>query len=83
MIRVVARHIVDAEGTLIGDFPPSEIQGLIDLLDRYDIHLDDSDALEFSVPNWDGDNPHPIQFVDVKTGAGTSRLVMEVLFGSW
>ena len=33
MIRVVARHEEDAESVLVGDFAPSEVRPLLELMD--------------------------------------------------
>lgn len=70
MVRVVLRHVNDTEGRLLGDFPPSEIRPLMELLD--------------STPIYAGDDPcvvspgAPSQFVS-HGGPGAPRFVLEVL----
>lgn len=43
MIRVVLRHVYDADGAIVGDFPPSELDALIDRLRSTEIYLSDHD----------------------------------------
>ena len=72
MIRVVLRHIDYAEGLLIGDFPPSEIPALIDLLVRTRIVFsDEADDCRLSP-----DLRH--QIIQFETEKST-RAVMEIL----
>ena len=39
MIRVIARHVEDAKSILVGDFAPSEVRPLMELLDEYPVNL--------------------------------------------
>lgn len=41
MIRVVLRHIDDLNGAIVGDFPPSDLDGLIDRLRSTSIYLNE------------------------------------------
>lgn len=73
MIRVVIRHVNDAEGTLVGDFPPADIPVLVDLIRRTPLYMgDESDYAQLA----DLD-VGPLQLV-VAEGS-TPRLVFEVI----
>lgn len=70
MIRVVLRHIDQADGTYVGDFPPSEINQLVDHLAANRIYIDDvcedgalcEDALQWTIttPETSRTSPHVI-----------------------
>lgn len=69
MIRVVIRHVDDAESTLLGDFPPSEIRPMLEVLDTARIYWSD-DADDVSVAS--------TQLV-LAGGNAAPRYVLEVL----
>ena len=48
MIRVVLRHEDDAENVLLGDFPPSEIRPLLELMGTSVIFTPDDDECRLS-----------------------------------
>jgi hypothetical protein len=74
MIRVVIRHINDAEGTLVGDFPPADIPELVDFIRRTPLYMgDESDYAQLA----DLDTGLPLQLI-VAEGS-TPRLVLEVI----
>lgn len=70
MIRVLLRHIDDADGRLLGDYLPSEIDGLIERLMQGRIYWDDeSDDCSLC--------DDPCQWVS--TEEARPRMVLEVL----
>lgn len=72
MIRVVLRHVLEADSILLGDFPPSEVRPLLDLLDQTRIVVNDEwdDVMMFM--------DQPMQLV--QGGRGMSRrYVLELL----
>jgi hypothetical protein len=69
MIRVLVRHVDDAEGTLLGDFPPSEIRPMLEVLDAARIYWSDT-ADDCEVDS--------TQLV-LGGGTGAPRYVLEVL----
>lgn len=65
MIRVVLRHVDDAEGAIVGDFLPSEIDGLIDRLRWTDIYVGEHELCKLDIDpfQWtytDEARPHAI-----------------------
>lgn len=87
MIRVVARHVAEADGVLVGDFPPSEIPALMDLFNepsRLTFITDgDGDHPSASAFYADADDDEWTQFVVTDASKSSPRLVLELLFGSW
>jgi hypothetical protein len=78
MIRVLARHVNDAEGYLIGDFAPGDINDLLDLLRRERVNLGgDAEDATFINPQ-EFEAPSPLQWV--LTDEQRPRLVLEVIF---
>lgn len=71
MIRVVLRHENETEGSLVGDFPPSEIDGLLDRLRFERIYLGD---ISENAKLVDG---NPLQWT--RTVDTRPRLVLEVI----
>lgn len=76
MIRVVVRHVVhESEGALLGDFPPSEIPALLELLESHQTRIYDS-SLENNLRLVE-DTP-PLQLIKVGR-SGSPRYVLEIL----
>lgn len=73
-IRVIMRHIDDADGRLLGDFPPTEIGPLLDVLADTRIYWsDDHDDCALVKDQLPSDC---LQLVDDARGA---RMILEVL----
>ena len=70
MLRVLVRHINDADSTLVGDLPPSEVRALLELLGTTDISWGD----RADVGLYEG-GP---QFIE-SGGMGAPRLCYEIL----
>lgn len=84
MIRVLLRHMDEEAGTLLGDFPPSEMGDLLEALRlgsiRNDLQGASSDTMEFFDPigpNKNGSWEHALQWI--WTPAGMGRWVLEVV----
>lgn len=75
MIRVIARHIDEADGVLVGDYPPSEIDALVELLGSARVHLSDEDYVDVDLLR----DANSLQFI-VDTTGRYPRMVLEILF---
>jgi len=69
MIRVVLRHENDADGVMLGDFTPSEVRPLIELLSEASVFAENGDLVEVEGTT---------QFV-LGGGRGAPRYVFEII----
>lgn len=73
MIRVVMRHINEVQQRPLGDFPPDQIDGLLNLLGGSHIWWDDSA---------DDCDLFGTQFITADTEPQSGRMVLEILVDS-